>query len=358
MKIEVVRPSELTEGELAAWTRLQGGRPGLGTPFLSPGWALAVERAYGDCARARVAVVHEGGTPAGFLPVRAGRITAMPLGAPMCDYQGLVAEPGLRCDPRDLVRALGVQRYDFTHMVGDDPSFAPYGRGREESFLVDLSDGRAGWEARRKAAGSGLFKDVGRKRRKLEREVGEVVFTARSGSRADFETLLAWKRAQFRSTGQTDVFDAGWTLGLVEDLFRREEKGCGGALFTLHAGDKLLAAHFHLLGAGVVHGWLVTHDASFDIYSPGLQLFDHVLTWMDGRYGEFDFGPVPYGFKDRFSDSRRPITHGFVGRPSPATLVRAAQYGVRGTAERLPLGRASAWPGKAMRRVDLWRGLN
>jgi len=358
MKIEVVRPSELTEGEIAAWTRLQGARAELGTPFLSPGWALAVERAYSDPTRARVAVLHESGTPTGFLPARVGRVTAMPLGAPMCDYQGLVAESGLRCDARALVRALGVQRLDFTHMLENDPVFAPFAHGREESFLVDLSDGRAGWEARRKAAGSGLFKDVGRKRRKLEREVGDVVFTARSGSQEDFATLLAWKRAQFRSTGQTDVFDAGWTLRLCQDLFRNPEPDFGGGLFTLHAGGKLLAAHFHLLGPRVVHGWLVTHDADFDAYSPGLQLFDEILSWMDGSRHEFDFGPVPYGFKDRFSDSRRGIVHGFVGRPSTATLVRAAQYGVRRTAERLPLGRASAWPGKAMRRVDLWRGLN
>jgi len=40
-----------------------------------------------------------------------------------------------------------------------------------------------------------------------------------------------------------------------------------------------------------------------------------------------------------------------------ASLVREAQYRVRHAAEALPLGRASALPGKAMRRMDLWRGL-
>jgi hypothetical protein len=43
--------------------------------------------------------------------------------------------------------------------------------------------------------------------------------------------------------------------------------------------------------------------------------------------------------------------------PAPATLVRAAEYGVRRAAEALPLGRASQWPGKAMRRLDLLRAL-
>ena len=42
---------------------------------------------------------------------------------------------------------------------------------------------------------------------------------------------------------------------------------------------------------------------------------------------------------------------------SPATLVRQLAYGLRGAAESLPLGRASALPGKAMRRLDLMRAL-
>ncbi|MFZ3005587.1 MAG: cellulose biosynthesis protein CelD, partial [Phenylobacterium sp.] len=38
-------------------------------------------------------------------------------------------------------------------------------------------------------------------------------------------------------------------------------------------------------------------------------------------------------------------------------LVRHAAYGVRRAAEALPLGRMSELPGKAMRRVDVLRGL-
>jgi hypothetical protein len=70
-----------------------------------------------------------------------------------------------------------------------------------------------------------------------------------------------------------------------------------------------------------------------------------------------DLGPVAFGFKDRISNRRRCIAHGFAGLPSPVTAVRAAQYRVRKAAEKLPLGRVSAWPGKAMRRLDLIRAL-
>jgi hypothetical protein len=37
--------------------------------------------------------------------------------------------------------------------------------------------------------------------------------------------------------------------------------------------------------------------------------------------------------------------------------MREAQYGVRAAAERLPWPQVSVLPAKAMRRLDLWRGL-
>ena len=61
--------------------------------------------------------------------------------------------------------------------------------------------------------------------------------------------------------------------------------------------------------------------------------------------------------KRELSNGGQWVTHGFVGLPSPALLARRAAYGVRRAAEALPLGRASALPGKAMRRMDVWRGL-
>ena len=52
------------------------------------------------------------------------------------------------------------------------------------------------------------------------------------------------------------------------------------------------------------------------------------------------------------------MVFGFLGSPSPCHLVRHAAYGVRSMAEALPLGRMSELPGKAMRRLDLLRGLH
>ena len=169
---------------------------------------------------------------------------------------------------------------------------------------------------------------------------------------------MAWKRAQLAATGQTDIFDAGWTLRLMQDLFERRDPDFGAALFTLHFGDRLAAVHLHLHGKQTVHGWLIAHDPEFERYSPGILLFQDILRWMDATpYSRLDLGPGDYRFKRELANTGVWVTHGFVGGVAPAALVRHAAYSVRRAAEALPLGKMSELPGKAMRRVDVLRGL-
>lgn len=362
MEIEVVRPCQLSTDDLAGWRAVQAAHPSLDTPFLSPGWSLAVERARADPKGGeRVAVLRRNGRTLGYFPARLSGVTAMPIGAPMNDYQALVAEPGIAVNVRGLVRALGAHRLDFSHMMTCQTAFSPHMRGEQTSYVIDVAGGYGAYEAERRAAGSGVLKDIDKRRRKVEREVGAAVFTPFSDDRQAFDQLIDWKRRQYRATSQTDIFDAGWTQRLLTSLFSGDGKqgdGFGGGLFCLHIDGKLAAAHFHLIGRSSIHAWIIAHDEAFERYSPGLLLFQDILRWMDAQpYQTLDLGAGDYRFKQQLANRHRPVAHGFVGRPSPASLMRHAQYGVREAAERLPLGRMSALPAKAMRRLDQWRGL-
>jgi CelD/BcsL family acetyltransferase involved in cellulose biosynthesis len=359
VEIDVVRPSALTADDLAAWGAMQSARPELDSPFLSAGWIQAVERARADPRGGeRVAILRQDGQVKGFFAARVAGQTAMPAGAPMNDYQALVAAPGVALDPRQLVEAFGVHRLDFSHMMTCQTPFAPYMRGDCISYVIDLEDGYGAYEAARRAAGSGVLKDIDKRRRKVEREVGPTRFTALSTSPQLLDQLLDWKRRQLRDTGQTDIFAAAWTRRLLGELFETETAFFGGALFSLHIGDQLAAAHFHLRGQRTIHAWIIAHDEAFERYSPGLLLFQDILRWMDQTpYRTLDLGAGDYRFKQQLANLHRSVAHGFVGRPSPAMLVRQAQYGVRAAAESLPLGRVSQLPAKAMRRIDQWRGL-
>jgi CelD/BcsL family acetyltransferase involved in cellulose biosynthesis len=361
MTIDVLRASQLTSRDRARWAQLQSALgPEYSSPFLSPGWAVGVDAAQAPFGgETRVAILREGSDAVAFLPVKAGSIAAQPAGAPLCDYQGLISAPGANVDPRELLRALEVDRYDFCHMLASDPAFAPHVQGTDISWMVDLTQGWDAYEQDRRAAGTDILKDIAKKRRKIERDLGPIEFKAFSHSKADFETLFALKREQLKRTRQTDVTSAPWVRLYLENLFESRDPDFGGVLFTMHIGDRLAAAQFNVRGGNEIHAWFIAQDESFDRHSPGLVMFGELIRWMaDSPYRTLDLGPVAYRFKDRLANRQRTIAHGYLGLPAtPATLMRAAQYGVRRMAESLPLGRVSAWPGKAMRRLDRWRAL-
>jgi CelD/BcsL family acetyltransferase involved in cellulose biosynthesis len=357
MEFTVVAPELMTVADVSAWLALQTSS-GRTSPFLSPFWVRACADVAGpDQACARVVILRQDGETVGFFPVRVRGDTAGPVGAPMCDYQGVVGAPDLDVEPRRLLGALRVGRLDFPSLLADQRAFAGGVRGVAQSQVIDLSAGYDAYAAARRAAGTDILQDTAKKRRKLEREQGAAVFAV-SRDVGDFEALIAWKRAQYRASGQTDIFQAGWTEALLRSLFERNAPDFGGAFFTLHVDGKLAAAHFALRQGGVLHAWFIAHDEAFARYSPGVILINDILKWAPAQgVRELDLGPGDYRFKHSLANVKRDVAHGYIGRPSAAALARGAAYRVRATAEALPLGRFSALPGKAMRRLDLIRSL-
>ena len=358
MDIVVVKPDAMSPADLACWAALRRAG-GLDSPFLSPDWPRECARADGPDRRARVAVLHDRGRPVGFLPARLSRFAAQPVGSPLCDYQGAAIQAGYSFDPRKVVRAFGVHRLDFDTQIASQSEMSPHMRGRTVSHVVCLRGGYDAYAAQRKAAGSEVLQDCAKKRRKIARELGEVRFTAGSNSQADLDALIAWKRGKYGETRQTDLFAVGWTRRLLQNLFEAPLGEISGQLFTLHAGERLLATHYALSDGRALHAWFIAHDEEAAKYSPGMVLIADIVRWAAAQgFSEFDLGTGGYRFKHSLASVQREVAWGYVGRPSPAVAVRAAAYGVRHAAERLPLGRASGWPGKAMRRVDILRGLH
>src|SRR5580704_18859269 len=104
--VDVLRPMNLPPELVAQWRALQRQNRAWDSPFLSPCWARSVELARDDDVK--VAVVSERGEAKAFMALCAGRMTAIAAGGAMCDYEGLVGDPGPGFDPRSLLKALGV----------------------------------------------------------------------------------------------------------------------------------------------------------------------------------------------------------------------------------------------------------
>ena len=352
MRIEVIHPSELGAAEVSRWRAIQSAQPGLASPYLTPDWTRIVGAARAD---ARVCVLHEG---EGYFPVqRVSRFSAMGLGAPIADYQGVIAPPDLGLDPRGICKALKVGRIDLSH-VPITQTILRRPAGADGSWIVELDGGAEAYLAGLKQRRTEFSRQTEKKLRKFEREQGALIFSANSIDAADFETMLAWKNAQLVRSGQPAIWDAPWVRGVVFATFANRDPSFSGVLCTLKLGERLIAANYFLRAGRVLHDWIMAHDSRFDVYSPGVELARRAICWAaDNGFAEVDFGPGQYQYKRQLSTGQRMLAWGSVSGGSWSGAVRHAEYAVRHAVERLPHPKLAALPGKAMRRLDLMRGL-
>lgn len=356
LRIETAKIQDLGEGELAAWRALQRGAESTRDPFFAPEWAqiIAAER-----ADARVAVIEDGGRFVGFLPVQRGSaFTAMGLGAPICDYHGLIAKAGLDVNLAALPRALGVDRIDFCHLPADDARYASLIRVREEVLQADLKQ----WPqflSERRAEGSSTLRNLEKKRRKLDREHGGVTFEAFVKDREAFSLMLDWKQSQFARTGRPDVLAKAWCRAAHERVLEATAEGFSGEMFVLRAGGRVVAALLALKGEDRLHAWMIAHDPDFAAFSPGALAW-HGMVEAAAAKGLvlLDFGCGDYPYKRFYVTRTVHVGGGFVARPSASAMVRTGLFAARRLLEKAPNAAVAALPGKAMRRLDLYRALH
>lgn len=350
MRLETVHPKELGAAEAALWRAHQAANLELASPYLSPLWAQIVGAARAD---ARVCVI-EGGR--GFLGVqRNSRFAAMGLGAPLADYQGVVGEAGLIVDQAALCRALGVGRVDLAYVPQSAAPFAA--SGEEGSWIADVSAGLDSYRAHQKKERGKVMRQTDKRLQKLGEDHGEIELKI-EGDRTHFDTLIAWKSAQLRVSGQPAIWDKPWVRQVVEATYAARDPSLSGVFATLTAGGKLVAAAYALRSERTLHVWLLGHDNAYDAYSPGMIVARWLIEWAaEQGLAEVDFGVGDYQFKRHLCTGQRALLWGTLARPSLSGAVRHAQIGLRARMEASFNTRIAALPGKAMRRLDLMRAL-
>jgi CelD/BcsL family acetyltransferase involved in cellulose biosynthesis len=353
MRIEVIHPGELDAGTIARWAQLHTAHPAR-SPYLTPDWARLVGAHRPD---ARVAIIEDGGETTGFIGVqRPSRFAALGLGAPIADYQGMVGHAP--CAAGALCRALKVGRIDLAGALADDAMFAPYAAVTDGSWVAEVGQGLEAYRYAIAAQRPDFFSRLDRKHRRLVRERNTPVFTARSDDAGHFEQMLTWKRQQFVRTGQPRIWDTPWAGAVLRETFERRDEALEGILFTITTGGTLAAANYVLRSRGVLHGWIMAHNPSFEPYSPGVLLARAVIEWAaENGLDEVDFGPGDYLYKRQFATTQRAIGWGSIPGHSLSASLRALEYALRRRIERAPMPGLAELPGKAMRRMDLMRAL-
>jgi CelD/BcsL family acetyltransferase involved in cellulose biosynthesis len=316
MNITVTSPLDLGDSDIKRWHELQATDPSLANPFLAPEFTLGVARFRDDV---RVAVVEDGGQTVAFFPYErhAGGI-GHPVGFLLTDLQGIVAEPGLALDPKQLLRACKLGVWDFDHLIAGQQMFAPYHQVTRVEPIIDLSKGFAAWSEEARKLAPKTHKTIKYKERKLGRDVGDVSYTFASTDPADLRLLMDWKSAQYQRTGRTDRFARPWIVRLVEHF---HETGFG-VLSVLRAGDQPISLHLGLRGVGehsqhAMAGWFPAYDTEFAKFSPGM-IGHMALAEAAAANGitEIWMGRGGKEFKEWLKSREIPIAEGRVTRAS------------------------------------------
>jgi CelD/BcsL family acetyltransferase involved in cellulose biosynthesis len=353
MKVHVVRPAELSPDALALWRQFQAADPALAGPYFAPDFTLSIGRVRGN---AFVGILEEDGAILGFFPFqRRWDGLGVPVSGPFSDYHGVIAHRDLSFEPLQLLRGCGLAAFRFTHLVVEQTAFQPYHRGVRLSRRIDVSSGFDAY-LRRWRRDSELIAGIGRKQRKLAREVGALRYVARDRDASALRQVIAWKRDQYRRTRAIDCFRFAWTGALLADLQQIDEPEFGGILSTLWAGDQMVAGHMGMRSGGVWHHWFPAYDPNYHRCSPGLIL---LLKMAESCQGEkctvIDMGTGDYPYKIQLANASQSVAEGQVGRLSLPVVGAQLRRAVERTAEALPLGPVSAWPGKAFRRIEAFR---
>nr|WP_232792835.1 GNAT family N-acetyltransferase [Caulobacter hibisci] len=301
--------------ERALWNALRDADPLLASPYFD----LRYIETAADCAPgARIAVLERGARIVGFLPFQRRGSVLQPLGAPLSDFHGLVAEPGVEL--AQVLALLGAERMRFSGLVTREPAGELSVR---HAMAADLSNGFEAYQAGRSAA---FLKDKRRRARALERDHGQTVFTFERPTPDLLAWLVAQKRDQIRRTHQHDIFACGWTQDLLHRLAKYDDADFCLRLAVLRAGGTIVAAELGLTSGDRHHLWFPIYDQDFARYSPGaLMTLETLRAAAALGVARVDFGPSEEAYKEDFAQPMEPVLEGTLAvRPSLMTHLRGA----------------------------------
>jgi CelD/BcsL family acetyltransferase involved in cellulose biosynthesis len=301
MRAEIISAAELSDDLVCRWRALQQQNPVLTSPHFRPEFTQAVARVRPD---AFVAVL-DGGTA--FFPFQRNPWKlGSPIGGPLSDYHGLIAPSDYRCDAADLLRACRLRSWDFDHVPAEQMTFADWRSADVGSHVIDLREGAL--------LGSKKLRDSSmRQRRRLEDDHGPVDVAFDTKDHDVLRLCLDWKSAQYRRTGQSDLFAQPWARQLITSLADMRGWDFAGVTSVLWAGGRPIAAHFGLRSGRGFHYWFPAYDIEFRRYSPGLLL----LLEMAQRAKEsglytIDLGRGDEEYKRRLANRFVPLVEGSV----------------------------------------------
>lgn len=319
MKVRIVPIEDITDQMILNWNSWAAPAGRLISPYLRFEFTQTIARARKDV---RVALFEDHGEVIGFFPHHQAREGVVrPVGAPMSDYQGIIAAPGRVLDPVAALAAARGSALVFDNWYGPHTGSAGDTRSEQGSTIVDLADGADAFFAARTAEFSSHFRKTARLQRNAERDFGPVRVELGDPDGQMFDRLRRWKQDQYRKTAKLDVFGIDWVQAVLTDLRRNEGGDFGGLSAALWLGDRLAAVEFGLVAGEVYHSWFPAYDPELGKYSPGLLLMHGLFRDAHQRgITRVDLGAGGAHYKKYYRSFDAPLARGRTLRPGLAAL--------------------------------------
>lgn len=353
MSVKLTTIDRLSEQELATWGEFQEASQAFDSPYFRPEFSQSVARVRDDV---EVAVLFEGDTPAGFFPFqRVHAQAARPVGGRLSDYQAVICRPGFTFDAKELLRACGLNVWDFDHMVADQDAFRQYQRFTDLSPYMDLSQGFDHYRAQLRKSARKHLSQAGGLGRKMAREVGPLRFELSCHDESAFDQLVRWKSEQYRRSNITDVFAFPWTLELLREIWSHQSARFQGVFSALYAGDRFVAGHFGMRSGGVYHWWFPAYDREYSNYAPGRVLLAQTAQACEANgIHKIDLGRGVAPFKALAMSGATEVAVGSVDLRPLARHLRSTWRSTREFLKNSPLYGPARVPGRLVHRLREW----
>lgn len=355
MFCELVRFDDLTEKNLSDWSELIKAIGWYKSPFLKPGFTEVVSTVRDDVW----VMLHGRGNDLEFIwPLqKTGRVVE-PVGAPFSDYNGPIMHPEWRGDIGQLLTVCGLTCARITAVYDMQIRFHRYASEYDGTYICDLSEGAEHYFERQRLNYPRHAKKMRRLARKVEREVGPIVFNFDDRDPDIWQQLFDWKQKQYAESGRHNVLGPTWVKQMMLRLWEREDESCRGYLHTLKLEGQLIAAEYNLTCRQTIHGWIPAYDDRFSSYSPGCLLQDEIIREAPGRgFRNYDLGVSAGHYKKYYANYQLPVVRGSIRSGSALSRLNRTSEKMWRNIEYAHIPGLSNVVGQVRRRYDIIRSV-
>ncbi|MFZ6686300.1 GNAT family N-acetyltransferase [Undibacterium sp. SXout11W] len=340
MKFSLISGGELDAGLHKAWLQMLNNSAILQSPYYHPKYTTIIGAARADT---RILVIEDAGEVIGFFPHhKKNAFVAEVIGGGLTDYQGPIFSANRELSIKQMLAAMNVRYMGFNHMPSDRTEFAKYAWDHSRSLTLNLDGGFEAYIQRlSERRDASLFKKIETNERKLSKKFGPLRFCFDARDPAEFSALLAGKSNQFIRTlgADHDIFAVPWIKTVVEGINQQKQADFAGVLSTLYAGDTLIAAHFGMRSASVLHYWFPWYETVFSEFSPGLILLAGCAREAPATgITSIDLGRGEQAYKLRFATGHIDLCEGAISSPALLSKSKADYLTLRSDLKNSRLG--------------------